>query len=90
MFRAYRRAVIMLVSRLKAYGYKWKKWCIINAHTTKPNTIPLRHQDKEILEQLPTGDYYLHKKLWEEARLVKRFILQKRAADRVAPPLRNT
>ena len=65
---AYRRGVRMIVSRLRAYGVKWRTWARKNERTTRKSVIPEKHRDKEILEQTEVGDYKIHDELWAEAQ----------------------
>ena len=65
--KVYSRGLDMVITRLKAYGSKWRTWCHRNNHTPNKSVIPMRHQDKEILTQQPTGEYSIHPELWAEA-----------------------
>ena len=58
----------MIVSRLRAYGVKWRTWARKNERTTRKSVIPEKHRDKEILEQTEVGDYKIHDELWAEAQ----------------------
>ena len=63
--KALKRTILMLISRLKAYGYKWQKWVERNSGTSLPATIPLRHREKCLISQGPCGDFVIHPKILE-------------------------
>ena len=67
---AYKRCIRMIISRLTAYGAKWKRWCKINAGTGKKKIIPERFQDRTILKQQKHGNYEIHQELIKEAKKV--------------------
>ena len=63
---AYKRTLQMIISRLTAYGEKWKKWCTVNANTQKKKIIPLRFRDRVLLQQERTGKYTINDVLLNE------------------------
>ena len=63
---AYKRTLQMIISRLTAYGEKWKKWCTVNANTQKKKIIPLRYRDRVLLQQERTGKYTINDLLLNE------------------------
>ena len=66
--KAYKRLVDMIISRLRAYGKKWRKWSERLQHQdpSKNNMIPRQYRKRGVIEQEPYGDYYIHNKLIEE------------------------
>ena len=46
---AYKRTIMMNISRLKYYGEKWLKWVRKNTHTGNKSDIPERHQQKRVI-----------------------------------------
>ena len=54
--RALKRAISMLIGRLKAYGKKWREWVVASRHRTTPNTISQKHRNKKLLRQGAGGE----------------------------------
>ena len=54
---AYARTVHMGVSRLAAYGEKWRSWVITGADRRHPNCIPPKYFDRRWLTMDVHGDY---------------------------------
>ena len=50
----------MVIGRLKAYGYGWRRWVETGQHITDPRTIPKQHRDKKLIYQEADGDYEIH------------------------------
>ena len=48
---------------IATYGAKWKKWCQRRRYTNKISVIPVRFQQRGLLEQGPEGDYSIHPEL---------------------------
>ena len=40
------KKIVNTISRLKAYGSKWRKWAQCNENTPKPHIIPKEHREK--------------------------------------------
>ena len=66
--KAYKRCISMIISRLKAYGGKWKRWCNRNANTQKKKVIPLRYRDRVLIKQDRFGDYVINKLLIDQLK----------------------
>ena len=66
MKKAYKRVILMTVTRLTAYGEKWLKWVRKNRGTGNKHFIPERHQNKIFIKQSGTGEYELHPLLLQE------------------------
>ena len=65
---ALQRATAMIISRLKAYGYGWRRWVETGQHITEPRVIPKQHRDKKLIYQDEAGDYEIHGAIFELAR----------------------
>ena len=63
---AYRRTLIMLVTRLTAYGEKWLRWVRKNRETGNKSRIPKRHQDKKLIKQDVDGNYTINPRILAE------------------------
>ena len=63
---AYRRTLIMLVTRLTAYGEKWLRWVRKNRETGNKSRIPKRHQDKKLIKQDVDGNYAINPRILAE------------------------
>ena len=72
--RALARFAALLISRLKAYGLRWKAWSEKNRNSGHLWVIPERHRDKQVLKQDFDGSYTIHPKLFKfhEQRLAAR------------------
>ena len=69
---AYYRTVQMTITRVKAYGEKWKLWCIKNRNTGLKCLIPLDKRDRTVLYQDLLGDYTISDALLKEFERVKK------------------
>ena len=65
--RALRRTFQMTISRLRAYGLRWKRWSIKNSHTSLRWTIPEPYRDRGLIKQTFDGDFTLNKTLFRIA-----------------------
>ena len=65
---ALQRATAMILSRLKAYGYGWRRWVETGQYTTEPRVIPKKHRDKKLIYQEADGEYEIHGAIFELAR----------------------
>lgn len=76
------RFASMLLSRIEAYGLKWRNWSRKNTYSGKPHIVPLKHRNKVLIERGPDGEYTISSKLtdFHTARQVAI------AADRVCSP----
>ena len=67
---AYKRVIMMNISRLQHYGEKWLRWARKNTHTGNNSCIPERHRHKQVLEQYAHGEYEINQIFYDEyARL---------------------
>ena len=67
---AYKRVIMMNISRLQYYGEKWLRWARKNTHTGNNSCIPERHRHKQVLEQYAHGEYEINQIFYDEyARL---------------------
>ena len=58
--KALKRAVSMLIGRLRAYGMRWRVWAQASRYRSKPNKIGKKHRNKKLLFQSEDGDYVIH------------------------------
>jgi len=58
--KALTRLWSMVVSRLTAYGTRWKKWVETHTGTLQNRGIPEAHRDKTVLYQDIDGHYEIH------------------------------
>ena len=65
---AYKRTIMMNISRLKYYGEKWLKWVRKNTHTGNKSVIPERHQQKRVIRQDRHGKYEINQVFYDEYR----------------------
>ena len=72
--KALLRTVSMLISRITAYGMKWKRWYIRIRHTTRAKLVPSKHRKYKLIQVNHTADYSineqiltLHRRLTEQA-----------------------
>jgi hypothetical protein len=65
---AYKRTIMMNISRLKYYGEKWLKWVRKNTHTGNKSDIPERHQQKRVIRQDRHGKYEINQVFYDEYR----------------------
>ena len=77
--RAYKRTLQLTISRLRAYGEKWKLWCDKNRHTGLKSIIPVDKRDRTVIEQDMEGDYQLHPILIQEFTRIQQEISRKKA-----------
>ena len=77
--RAYKRTLQLTISRLRAYGEKWKLWCNKNKHTGLKSIIPVDKRDRTVIEQDMEGDYQLHPILTQEFTRIQQEISRKKA-----------
>ena len=47
----------MTITRVKAYGEKWRMWCIKNKNTGLKCIIPLDKRDRVVIDQDMLGEY---------------------------------
>ena len=57
---AIKRTLYLLISRLRAYGLRWERWCNKNAGTNNPSVIPLRCREHKIISQSAGGEYSIN------------------------------
>ena len=68
---AYKRTIMMNISRLKYYRDKWLRWARKNTHTGKNSHIPDKHQHKQVLRQYAHGENEINYIFYDEyARLI--------------------
>ena len=65
---AYKRTIMMNISRLKYYGEEWLKWVRKNTHTGNKSDIPERHQQKRVIRQDRHGKYEINQVFYDEYR----------------------
>ena len=73
----------MTITRVTAYGEKWKLWCTKNKYTSLKCTIPLDKQDRVVITQDTLGDYQVSSTLLEEFNKVEQ---QDRTPHELRPP----
>ena len=73
------RCMQLTISRLRAYGEKWKLWCNKNRHTGLKSIIPVDKRDRTVIEQDMEGDYQLHPILIQEFTRIQQEISRKKA-----------
>ena len=56
---AYYRTLQMTITRVTAYGEKWKLWSIKNKFTSLKCIIPLDKRDRVVIEQDMFGDFQI-------------------------------
>ena len=61
----------MTITRVTAYGEKWKLWCIKNKYTSLQCIIPLDKQDRVVITQDMLGDFQVSSTLLEEFNRVR-------------------
>ena len=60
-----KRTFQLTLSRLKAYGLKWKKWSLRNLHTSRQWVIPEKHRDPGLIKFEFDGSYSISKELYK-------------------------
>ena len=65
--KALKRAIGIIIGRLRAYGARWRAWVNAGRYHRPPRAIPLRHQSKGVLTSDPYGEYTIHRELWQLA-----------------------
>ena len=63
---AYKRTMQVTITRLKAYGEKWKMWSQKNRHTSLKSAIPLDKQERKVIAQDILGDYTINPRFLAE------------------------
>ena len=69
--KALKRAVSMLIGRLRAYGMRWRVWAQASRYSSKPNKIGKKHRNKKLLFQSEDGDYVIHDAILDMATHLK-------------------
>jgi hypothetical protein len=66
--RAYAKLVQLIVSRVKAYGAKWRRWYLGQRHwsATKAKTIPKEHWEYKLITSDSEGIYKISETLLKE------------------------
>ena len=84
---AYKRTMQVTITRLKAYGEKWKMWSQKNRHTSLKSAIPLDKQERKVITQDILGDYTINPRFLAEFDRVRQEITARapRHAPRRAP-----
>ena len=65
--KALTRTVAMIISRLKAYGGRWKEWVRNTDFQKEARIVPMKHQNKRITQD-PDGPYHIHDELLKAAK----------------------
>ena len=65
--RALLRTFQMIISRLRAYGLRWKRWSIKNSNISQKWIIPESYRDRGLIKQTFDGDFSLNKTLFQIA-----------------------
>ena len=65
--KALKRAIAMIIGRLKAYGKRWRDWVQAGRHHRQPRSIGRKHRNKKLLKQDEDGEYEIHSALWRLA-----------------------
>ena len=66
--RALKRAVGMIIGRLRAYGSRWRLWVETGRYLTPPRAIPRKHHNKGVLTSDAQGNYTIHDAIWQLAQ----------------------
>jgi len=66
--KALARTIAMTISRLRAYGGRWKEWVRNTDFQTQPKIIGEKHQRKGLINQSPDGPYQIHDALIDAAK----------------------
>ena len=66
--KALKRAVAMIIGRLKAYGKRWRDWVLAGRNHRQPRGIGRKHRNKKLLTQQADGDYEIHPAIERLAR----------------------
>ena len=53
----------MIVSRVTAYGRKWKLWYMITRNTSNAKLIAQKHRNYKLIKVSRTADYEVNSKL---------------------------
>ena len=61
--KALSRTISMLVSRITAYGRKWKLWYMKTRNTSNAKLIARKHQNYKLIKISRTADYEVNSKL---------------------------
>ena len=69
--KALKRAVSMLIGRLRAYGLRWKVWAQASKYRSKKNKIGKKHRNKKLLFQTEDGDYIIHDAVLDMAKYLE-------------------
>ena len=64
---AHKRTIAMTISRLRAYGGRWRRWVAAGQGQYVTRGIAVKHQDKGLLFHTGDGEYTIHQALWDEA-----------------------
>ena len=65
--RALLRTFQMIISRLRAYGLRWKRWSIKNSNTSQKWIVPESYRDRGLIKQTFDGEFSLNKTLFRIA-----------------------
>ena len=69
--KALKRAVSMLIGRLRAYGLRWKVWAQASRYRSQRNKIGKKHRNKKLLFQTEDGDYIIHDAILDMATYLR-------------------
>ena len=69
--KALKRAVSMLIGRLRAYGLRWKVWAQASKYRSKKNKIGKKHRNKKLLFQTEDGEYIIHDAVLDMAKYLE-------------------
>jgi hypothetical protein len=66
--KAFKRLVAMIISRLRAYGYRWRTWVGSSWFRHQPNVIGRKNLDKKLISFTPDGEYTINEAILKIAK----------------------
>ena len=72
--KTYKRTIIILISRVKAYGFKWYRWFsrTRNIRASKVKHIPLKYRNRILIKTQADGSWSINQILLDEYEKNKR------------------
>ena len=67
----YARLVLMIISRLKAQGTKWRRWYSRTHNTTKKKEFPQRYRKRKLIKTEANADFKINQSLLREYDRIK-------------------
>ena len=63
-----KRAIYLLISRLKAYGKSCKDFCNERKYSGRKHTLPSKLSKRKLVKVQPNGNYHIHDGLYDALR----------------------